>query len=413
MTVPVSNSQTSITQNTPVTPATTIAAPGGVGSHPSSLSSAAEPETRTSFYSVYLQPIRDFIHELVVKALNEIYSSLGNLLVWVGGSTTLATTENEPISSPLPLPQPESEETDHFSLVPITEEEKSKIYTVIHTVGDSNYLQLAFHSEMLERTGKEIADVHPLRFLETIIQNPTLLQDLDGMKDGLLGIKWRRFISGLAAGFRHHIATIPTCRIGFARALNVDLTDLDPYFSKRDWNGLARTLLDIKTGRRTSSWKEPVRSPAPAPTPPPIIHAPTAPNPTPIARVNLLTLPISTGDQTAIQHLLAHYSTWSIGWLLWSWNESKTWETLHAPALQLLVYLKSTPNLNNSVRSILQSWNRNLFLSAFAAKLETLPIDNLDTQIADFSAACRIEQLEVQHLIQQKQWIQLIDKLYS
>jgi len=44
--------------------------------------------------------------------------------------------------------------------------------------------------------GKNIAHIHPLKFLETVLNNTVLKQSMRDIKNGFLGFKWKGFLQG-------------------------------------------------------------------------------------------------------------------------------------------------------------------------------------------------------------------------
>ena len=128
---------------------------------------------------------------------------------WV---TPLGSTVNAPPTPP--------QTADLFSLLPITPEEKEKIRLIIHTLGTTWLPVLVGQASYLGRLGREIDHVHPLRFLERILLDNTLLGHLDTIHN--TPFVWTQFLEGLSGKLNRERAGLPAYIPGFARSMQID-----------------------------------------------------------------------------------------------------------------------------------------------------------------------------------------------
>jgi hypothetical protein len=130
-----------------------------------------------------------------------------------------------------------------FYSLPITHEEERIIHRIITTMADKNILLLALDRKKLERKGKEIEHVHPMRFLGVIFASSHLRHSMHAIRKS--GFKWDGFMGGLARrmkeeSLRHNLTPyIP----GFSEHVRADPEKVASYIHRRDWEGLVRYLL--------------------------------------------------------------------------------------------------------------------------------------------------------------------------
>src|SRR5882724_8421431 len=58
--------------------------------------------------------------------------------------------------------------------IPCTEEHRACIYEIISTMAENSKLSLLFNQSHLKGLGDRISDVHPMKFLSTIFNDPHL-----------------------------------------------------------------------------------------------------------------------------------------------------------------------------------------------------------------------------------------------
>jgi hypothetical protein len=131
-----------------------------------------------------------------------------------------------------------------------TEAEQKKIFFIIDKLANANLLTLGANALTLTKYGNEIEHVHPFRFLQYIFLHPKLKKDMDTLSKSdaawLGKSRWDSFIDGIAKNLTKLDATVPTCKAGFARALRVELTAIDPFINRKDWKGMVKKLIELK-----------------------------------------------------------------------------------------------------------------------------------------------------------------------
>lgn len=144
---------------------------------------------------------------------------------------------------PSPVAQPYTDAKQSFYALPLSEKEKSYIYSIITTIGSKNILQLAFERKTLERKGKKINHVHPLRFVGYILSNHDLRTHLKSIKKSMF--KWDAFISGFSKRMREEHArdNINLHVPGFAHLIGTSEEHVHHYIHKKDFEGLVKSLL--------------------------------------------------------------------------------------------------------------------------------------------------------------------------
>jgi hypothetical protein len=132
---------------------------------------------------------------------------------------------------------------ESFFGLPLSEKEKRFIKSIISTMADKNLIQLVFEKNVLEKKGKKIHHVHPLRFMGYILSSPELKSDVRTIKKS--SFKWDAFIDGFAKRMKEELANgnvyqhIP----GFAMEIGTTAKHVEEYVHKKDFEGLVRSLL--------------------------------------------------------------------------------------------------------------------------------------------------------------------------
>jgi len=130
-----------------------------------------------------------------------------------------------------------------FEQLPLYDHEKTMIHKMIETIAKDNVIKLGLKRKTMEKRGKKIRHVHPLRFLGYIFSTPHLKHCMREISRS--SFKWNGFIDGMKdrieeearrGGLLPHIHE-------FARLCNADENRCRHYIQKRDWEGLVRCLL--------------------------------------------------------------------------------------------------------------------------------------------------------------------------
>jgi len=429
MTTPVTSSAAIATQNT-VNSNTHSPVPIGVGSQPTMLSSPSSSNNSNYCETIKtsLGSFSDFIRTLVVNALEGIRSGIGFISGWIGGKSEEKPQATSQPSWQLPIEThilTTSSSQDPFAALPITDQEREKIYTIVHTIGTSQgmmgWMTLLRQKSTLEQLGQEIQHVHPFKFLEYSLKHETLKKDMDSLSQGPL--TWRPFISGISEKMQRESATLAGCRIGLARSLNINLADIDPYLARSDWEGFVKFLIDVKNGRKSSAWIEPnVPATSSAGSTTATLPASTTSDAstssailmTPSPTVYLADLPFERGDEDILVDLMGRYSQNSRWRLLWNYSHlNLQWTHLGARhPLKLLAYLYSKPALMTQMGTIFEYYGtKAIFISSMTGQLSKLSFVEIRPYIDEFAQVCNLDPNGVKQQIQNGQWHQLVEAL--
>ncbi|MDE3055999.1 MAG: hypothetical protein KGI80_04850 [Verrucomicrobiota bacterium] len=131
-----------------------------------------------------------------------------------------------------------------YSDLPCTEQDRVRIAELITCLADSNYATLLLREEHLRRLGHQLNDVHPLKFLSVLVtqMKPRLKQVFED------SLKRRGFIhgqDGLAVNLSREAqkGQLPSYIAPFAAEVGVSPAQIEPFFSRGDWEGLASFLI--------------------------------------------------------------------------------------------------------------------------------------------------------------------------
>lgn len=133
--------------------------------------------------------------------------------------------------------------TESFFSLPLDEREKRFIHSIISTIADKNLVQLVFERGNLEKKGKKIHHVHPLRFMGYILSTPALRAGAKEIRKS--SFKWDAFISGFAKRMREELSkgNVYQHLPGFAKQVGSTPEHVKPYVHEKDFEGLVKSLL--------------------------------------------------------------------------------------------------------------------------------------------------------------------------
>jgi hypothetical protein len=136
-----------------------------------------------------------------------------------------------------------SETAEAYFKLPLNDTEKKLIYKIITTIADKNPLKLALEKKSLDKKGKRIHQVHPLRFLGYIFSEHRLKSSMKEIRKS--HFKWDAFINGLSKKMKEesHRDNLFLYVPGFCEHLNANPDHVMHYLRKHDWEGLVRHLL--------------------------------------------------------------------------------------------------------------------------------------------------------------------------
>ncbi len=135
------------------------------------------------------------------------------------------------------------ESSEPFYQLPLTDKDKRFIRSIISTMAEKNIFQLAFERHTLERKGKKINQVHPLRFAGFILSSPDLRSHLKVIKKS--SFKWDAFIDGFVKRMKEELShgNVYQYLSGFAEQTGSTEDHVRHYINKKDYEGLIKSLL--------------------------------------------------------------------------------------------------------------------------------------------------------------------------
>lgn len=428
MSTPVSRPTSQATPAHSSTPAILPASsPIGLGAQPTTLSPVSDSGILGTVAD-YSKAVGNFFRKLIINILKGIRSVLDLIITFCDDDAETV----DPVAANWQLPQVAPMATaisDPFSELPISAEEQHKIYTIIHAMGQvtgwMEWLKLISKSPMITRYGREIENVHSLKFLEYVFKHPELPQDITVFKR--YSLTWDPFIKNLSNKMLREAASIPPCKGGFARSLNVNLDDLEPFFARNDCLGMVEFLLDVKMGRKTSIWVEP-------PAPPPPTHLPLRASSAPALRIARHSLPVSSPqfaiilppppvmhtvriadlpftkeDEQVLNHLISKYAQNRVRFALTRKPNTKWAQLGERHPLKLLVTLRSNPALMTQLNTIFQDTERKeRFLNALTDQLAKQPIVEVRPYLDEFATFCQLDPNCVRGQVEEKNWKQIV-----
>lgn len=143
----------------------------------------------------------------------------------------------------IPILSIASSSLEPYYLLPINDREKRLIYAIFTTMAEKNIIQLAIDKRTMERKGKRVNHVHPLRFVGYILANPELKSCLKKINKS--SFKWDAFIDGFSRRMKEEYSNgnlhvhIP----GFCHEVGANTHEVTRFIEKKDWEGLVLSLL--------------------------------------------------------------------------------------------------------------------------------------------------------------------------
>lgn len=130
-----------------------------------------------------------------------------------------------------------------FDELPLLEKEEATIQKLMHTLAISNIPKLIWKQKELEKMGRSINHVHPLKFLCCIISNPILRSDLQEVHRSFF--KWRGFVDGFRRRMTEEFykGNLKKFLPGFCDTLDVKVEVVEHFVDHRDWEGLIKAIL--------------------------------------------------------------------------------------------------------------------------------------------------------------------------
>lgn len=130
--------------------------------------------------------------------------------------------------------------TDPYS-TPLRQQDEENIRYIINTLANSSYFGLLSKQGSLERAGKAVDHVHPMRFVAFIFSDPQLRNNVRRIS----GIPWGRFVNdmGNSLSKASQSGAIDENVIdNFASTVQVDKNWVDGMVRAQNWQGLMNGL---------------------------------------------------------------------------------------------------------------------------------------------------------------------------
>lgn len=143
------------------------------------------------------------------------------------------------------IAEPQASDTaSAYEKLPISVVDKQRISAILTTMAENSVFKLLFQKKQLEKWGREINHVHPIRFLGSVFADPRLVHCMFEIRRS--GFKWEGFIEGFSQRFLEELnagnvqAYIP----GLAESLHLNSRDLMTYVQYKDFEGLVLHLME-------------------------------------------------------------------------------------------------------------------------------------------------------------------------
>lgn len=136
-------------------------------------------------------------------------------------------------------------EQDPFLQLPLHEWEKKIIYRSFTIMAEKNVVQLALIKKEMEKKGKKVNHVHPLRSIGYLCSDPHLKKCMRTIRKS--SFKWDAFIDGYSKRMREEalkdnlLPHVP----GLARQVGGDPHKIAHYIHHHDYEGMVKYLVDL------------------------------------------------------------------------------------------------------------------------------------------------------------------------
>lgn len=130
-----------------------------------------------------------------------------------------------------------------FDEIPLQEKEQKAIEKLMRCLATSSIPKLIWKQNDLQKLGRSINHVHPLKFISHIINQPILRSDLQEVHRNYF--KWKGFLDGFRKRMTEEFykGTLNELVPGFAHSVGVCPEIVDHFIEKRDWEGLVKAIL--------------------------------------------------------------------------------------------------------------------------------------------------------------------------
>lgn len=155
----------------------------------------------------------------------------------------LESTENAPVVLISKSSGKSSGLVDPFYQLPLNDKEKRIINTIISTMAEKNIIQLALEKRTMEKKGKKVHHVHPMRFIGYILATPELKGGMRKIQKS--SFKWDAFVDGFSKRMKeeHSYNNLHRHIPGFCKETGANPDEVAKFIDKRDWEGLVAALI--------------------------------------------------------------------------------------------------------------------------------------------------------------------------
>lgn len=147
---------------------------------------------------------------------------------------------NRWIISPYKIDPPEFKSFDDIIL---EEKEEKMIEKLMRSLASSSVPKLIWKQNELQKIGRSINHIHPLKFISHIINQPILRSDLQEIHRNYF--KWRGFLDGFRKRMTEEFykGSLKDLVPGFANSVDAKEEIIEHFIEKRDWEGLVKAVL--------------------------------------------------------------------------------------------------------------------------------------------------------------------------
>ncbi|MCX6990496.1 MAG: hypothetical protein NTX49_05470 [Chlamydiae bacterium] len=132
---------------------------------------------------------------------------------------------------------------EQYNQLRLTDSDKKSIKKILTTMADNNVFQLLLEKKSLEKKGKQIRPVHPLRFLGYICADSHLRKCLHSISKN--HFKWSSFVDGFKDRMKEEskkgqlLPYVP----GFSSQINANPVVVEDFINKGDYEGLMKHFI--------------------------------------------------------------------------------------------------------------------------------------------------------------------------
>lgn len=168
---------------------------------------------------------------------------VGGLGVYAQDDTIIIHRDQKGDWTQVPRIEPKESVEHTFEELPLSDQEKVTIEKILHSLAIYNVPKLLWKQKELEKMGRSINHVHPLKFIGYIITDPILRSDLQEVHRSFF--KWRGFLDGFRRRMTEEFykGNLTAYLPGFCDELHVKVEVVEHFIDRRDWEGLVKAIL--------------------------------------------------------------------------------------------------------------------------------------------------------------------------